>query len=73
MPTKQMRLRGFKQAVKKLAKGQYHSVRHEITETHAGNILYEWSAYIAGVGWTMDLSTPEAVLRALEKKCSTSK
>lgn len=68
-----MHMAGFKQAVKKLAKGRYHSVAYDIVEYHTGEIRHEWRAYIDGTSWTRRYVIPEEALKELEKMCSTLK
>jgi len=68
-----MRFKGFKQAVKKLAKGRYHCVQHQVTEYQSGRVLEEWSAYVAGATWTKDHLTPEEALLEVEDMCSDLK
>ena len=68
-----MNIKGLKQAVKKLAKGKYHSVNHKITEYHAGEVEDKWSAYISDLDWTSSCDTPEEALKEMEQICSNSK
>lgn len=64
-----MQMKGFKQAVKKLARGTYHCVEHAIVEYHDGTTKDEWRAYISIKGWTDFHGSPKAALSNLEKMC----
>ena len=62
-----MHLKGFKQAVKKLAKGRYHAIQIEVIEYADGGRRYEYRAYIVDRGWTATHDAPEEALSELEK------
>lgn len=68
-----MNFKEFKQAVKKLAKGEYHTVEHKMTEHSTGEIENEWRAYISGLGYAPASSSPEEALKTMEQMCSDSK
>lgn len=61
-----MRSKGLKRAVKRLAKGKFHSVEHKITEFHTGRVAEYWTAYIDGTNWTKSHGTPELALQQLK-------
>ncbi len=46
-----MNFKEAKDKLKKLAKGEYHSIKYEITEYNGGELRQECSVYIAGRGW----------------------
>ena len=60
-----MTLRGLKKEVKKLAKGEYHSVKEEITEYHTGEVEKGYQAYIHRLDYTEKCKTPEGALDEL--------
>jgi len=62
-----MQIKGFKRALKKLAKGKYHHVKHSITEYHNGEIKEEWSAYMDGNDWTSGHNTPEEAIKEMKR------
>lgn len=62
----------FKQAVKELAKGRYHAVRHSLTEYSDGGLKHNWRAYIDDTNWTAEHSTPEEALAEMEVLCKIS-
>ena len=61
-----MQLKGFKKALKKLAKKRYHEVRHYITEYNDGDVKEVWEAYIENIGWTNGYITPEEAIAEME-------
>ena len=61
-----MQLKGLKRAIKKLAKGKHHTVRHGVTEYKDGQIKDVWEAYIEDTSWTKDCNTPEEVVAEME-------
>lgn len=63
-------IKGFKQAVKKLAKGDYHIAEHRVTEHRSGEVAHYWRAYTEKASFTGGHSTPEGALTELEKMCS---
>jgi len=65
-----MHLKGFKRGVKKLAKGRYHCVKHQITEYNDGEVKHIWAAYTEDASWTKNCSAPEAALSELERMCT---
>lgn len=60
-----MKLSEFKARVKALAGGKYHFVRIVIHEHSDGELAYEWSAYIDGVG-IKTARKPKDVLMGIE-------
>lgn len=67
-----MHMAGFKQAVKKLAKGKHHTAKHGITEYVTGETTDVWECYIDGTEW-INKDTPEEALEELAKQCSALK
>ena len=61
-----MQLKGFKKALKKLAKERYHQVRHYITEYSDRDVKEVWDAYIEDIGWTDGYTTPEEAIAEME-------
>lgn len=64
-----MRFKGFKRAVKKVAKGRYHCVKQYLTEYNDGELRHGWGAYVDGASWTNDHNTPEEAVAELERMC----
>lgn len=62
-----MNLEELKQAVKELAKGEYHRVAHKITECHTGEVVNAWEAYIYGLGLTPDCNSSGEALKVMER------
>lgn len=61
-----MTLRGLKRAVRKLAKGEYHSVSEKIVEYSSGKAEKEYTAYIHELDHTRSWGTPEGALDELK-------
>lgn len=61
----------FRQAIKKLAKGEHCAVQHEIVD-YMDTSKHEWRAYIDGKGWTLPCRTTEEVIAEMRERCSGS-
>lgn len=60
-----MNLRDFKNAVKEIANGKYHTVQVEVAEFSTGMLEVRCRAYIDGRGYTRECADPETALMEL--------